>query len=101
MRPPPYPLVRGVPQNFSVVVKGVTERTSVWELQQALSKHPSLLPTVEGKPPATLALFFSPVFITPDVLLGRKTKQVLKGTQTFSDAQLIDDDILYLNTDVA
>ena len=95
------PLVRGVPQNFSVVVKGVTERTSVWELQQALSKHPSLLPTVEGKPPATLALFFSPVFITPDVLLGRKTKQVLKGTQTFSDAQLIDDDILYLNTDVA
>ena len=38
--------------------------------------------------------------VTPDVLLGRKTKQVLKPTQTLGDAQLIDDDILYLSTEV-
>jgi len=93
------PLVRGVPQNFSAVVKGISERTTVRELQLELAKHSQLLPTVEGVDPATIALYFSPVFITPDVLIGRKAKQVLKGTQTMVDAQLIDDDIVYLATD--
>ena len=57
------------------------------------------MPTVEGKEPSSLNLYFSPVFITPDVLLGRKTKQVLKGGQSLGDAQLIDDDIVYLAVD--
>jgi len=93
------PLVRGVPQNFSAVVTGVSESTTIRDLQAQLTKQQTLLPTVTGKDPASLALYFSPVFITPDVLLGRKSKQVLKGVQTMGSCQLIDDDILYLATD--
>jgi len=68
-------------------------------VQENLAKQPSLLPVVEGKKAAQCHLYFSPVFITPDVLLGRKTKQVLKPTQILGDAQLIDDDIVYLSTE--
>ena len=93
------PLVRGVPQNFAVVLKGVSERTTAGEIQHMLAKQPNLLPTVDGKPADALHLYFSPVFITPDVLLGRKSRQVLKPTQSLGDAQLIDDDIVYLSTD--
>ena len=49
--------------------------------------------------PSSLKLYFSPVFITPDVLLGRKGRQVLNGTQTLGGAQLVDDDIVYLAVD--
>lgn len=93
------PLVRGVPQNFSALVTGVTESTTVQELQVELAKHHTLLPTVVGKEPAALAFYFSPVFITPDVLLGRKSKQVLRSVQTLSACQLIDNDIIYLATE--
>ena len=93
------PVVRGVPQAFAVVVKGVSEHTSVKELQQLLVRHPTLLPNVAAKDPSSLALYFSPVFATPDVLLGRKSKQLLKPSQTLTSAQVIDDDILYLATD--
>ena len=68
----------------------------VAELQYEIAKNHTLLPTVAGKEPTTLALYFSPVFITPDVLLGRKGKQVLKGNATLGSSQLIDDDIVYL-----
>ena len=62
-------------------------------------QQPVLLPAVHNAPPESLPLYSSPVFITPDVLLGRKTKQVLKPTATLADAQLIDDDIVYVATD--
>ena len=65
-------------------------------MQHLLSKHSTLLPMVGGKAPERLALYFSPVFITPDVLLGRKEKQQLSPNQTLGAAQVIDDDILYL-----
>ncbi len=69
------------------------------DLLLAISKHATLLPSVHGKAPAELSLYFSPVFITPDVLLGRKGKQKLKPSQTLSSAQLVDDDIIYLASD--
>ena len=93
------PMVRGVPQNFAVVLRGATEETTTREIQTILSRHPSLLPVVSGKSPERLALYFSPVFITPDVLLGRKGKQLLKPNMTLGQAQCIDDDILYLAVD--
>lgn len=40
-------------------------------------KVPSLIPIVEGARPDDLSIYFSPVFITPDVLLGRKSQQVI------------------------
>lgn len=91
------PLLRGTPQNFCVTVRGVAESTTVASLLEALAASPpALLPTVEGRATDELDLYFSPVFITPDVLLNRRSKQVLKPSQTLAEAQLVDDDIVYL-----
>ena len=93
------PIVRGAPQAYAVVVKGVDSHTTVREVQQALAGAVSLLPVVQGHEVDALSLLFSPVFITPDVLLGRKAKQVLAPTQTLGAAQVVEEDLLYLAID--
>ena len=75
------------------------QSTTVLQVQQQLATQASLLPMVVGVPPEELKLYFSPVFITPDVLIGRRSKQLLKPNSTLRQAQLIDDDIIYLAAD--
>ena len=93
------PMVRGVPQNFSVVLRNASEKTTVADVQDILAANNTLLPMVQGVAPEAINLYFSPVFITPDVLLGRKSKQLLKPNSTLGQAQCIDDDIIYLSVD--
>ena len=92
-------MVRGVPQNFSVVLRNASEKTTVADVQDILAANNTLLPMVQGVAPEAINLYFSPVFITPDVLLGRKSKQLLKPNSTLGQAQCIDDDIIYLSVD--
>ena len=93
------PTVGGVPENTSVIVRNVKETTTVRELQAIVARQYALLPLVTGVKPDKLHLYFSPVFITPDVLLGRADRQKMASTQTLMAAQVIDDDILYLAVD--
>ena len=95
------PMVRGVPQNFAVTVRvgEEAENTTVLQVQRQLAQQTSLLPMVAGRAPEDIRLYFSPVFITPDVLLGRKSKQLLKRNSTLGQAQMIHDDIIYLAVD--
>ena len=93
------PCRRGAPENNTVVVRGVRPTTSIREVQDLLVQQIELLPNVAGRSPSQLALYFSPVFITPDVLLGRAERQMLAPAQTLLQAQIIDDDILYLALD--
>ena len=44
---------------------------------------------------AAVTLYFSPVFITPDVMLGRKGQSKLKPTDSLALCQLTNNDILY------
>ena len=90
------PLVRGAPQNFAAVVRGITPNTLVRDLKLQIIANPSLLPTVSGKAPGDLQLYFSPVFITPDVLLGRKQRAVMQPGDTLANCQVVNDDIIYL-----
>ena len=50
------PLVRGAPQNFAAVVRGITPNTLVRDLKLQIIANPSLLPTVSGKAPGDLGL---------------------------------------------
>ena len=45
---------------------------------------------------AAVTLYFSPVFITPDVLLGRKARAVMQPGDTLANCQIVNDDIIYL-----
>ena len=56
----------------------------------------ALLPVL-GPDPHALSLYFSPVFVTPDVLLGRKQKHVVEPGATLGALQAVDDDIFYLS----
>ena len=87
---------RGVPHGVAAIVRGVSDGTKVSDLKQAIVGAGASFFQGAPRDAAAVTLYFSPVFITPDVLIGRKQKQVLKGTQTLADAQLIDDDIVYL-----
>jgi len=93
------PCKGGVPESTSVIIKGVRATTTVREVQEMLVKQPGLLPALVGKPPAAMHLYFSPVFITPDVLLGRAERQVLMPSMTLTSMQVVDNDILYLFLD--
>ena len=93
------PCVRDAPENASVIIRGVCETTTVRELQEIVASVPGLLPQVAGLKSSEINLYFSPVFITPDVLLGRAERQKLSPTKTLQQAQVIDDDILYLAID--
>jgi len=90
------PTVRGAPSSNAVVIRGVRETTSINDVLAELTKHTDMVPELRGLPAGAASIYFSPVFITPDVLLGRKDKQLLQPTQTLASAQVIDDDILYL-----
>ena len=46
--------------------------------------------------PSKLTLYFSPVFITADVLLGRKQRAALKDSDSLSVCQMVNDDIVYI-----
>ena len=48
---------------------------------------------------AGLKLYFSPVFITADVLLGRKRRAVLHPSASLAACQVFDGDILYLEAE--
>lgn len=78
-----------------LLVKPVRPSTTVAELQWAVSSATELLPQV-ARDPSAVQLYFSPVFITPDVLLGRKARVQLDPTATLAASQIVDDDIIYL-----
>ena len=40
---------------------------------------------------------FSDVFVTPDVLLGRKSKHLVEPSAKLGALQVVDDDIMYLS----
>ena len=88
--------LRSVPQGPTVLLKPVGPNTTVGELQRALAASQMLQGSLGSLEPFNLKLYFSPVFITPDVLLGRKKKQELDPLSTLSACQIVDDDILYL-----
>ena len=80
----------------ALILRGVSEATTISELHALLASADSILPSVRDRPVASFRLFFSPVFITPDVLLASQDRQQLQPTQTLGAAQVIDDDIIYL-----
>ena len=62
-------------------VRGVSDGTKVSDLKQAIVGAGASFFQGAPRDAAAVTLYFSPVFITPDVLLGRKAKQLLKPTQ--------------------
>jgi len=89
-------MMRGTPQALTVVVKPVKANTTASDIVQLLLKEPALLPVL-GPDPNALHLYFSPVFVTPDVLLGRKAKHLVDPSAKLATLQVVDDDILYLS----
>jgi len=89
-------MVRGTPQALTVVVKPIKPSTTSAEIISLLIKEPALQPVL-GPDPRALNLYFSPVFVTPDVLLGRKQKHLIPPTATLASLQVVDDDIFYLS----
>ena len=89
-------MVRGTPQALTVVIKPVKPVTTAAQIISLLLKEPALQPVL-GPDPRTLNLYFSPVFVTPDVLLGRKQKHVVEPSATLASLQVVDDDIFYLS----
>ena len=89
-------MVRGTPQALTVVVKPVKPTSTAAQIIQLLLKEPALQPVL-GPDPAALNLYFSPVFVTPDVLLGRKQKHQVAPGATLASLQVVDDDIFYLS----
>jgi len=89
-------MVRGTPQALTVVVKPVKSTTVAAEIISMLIKEPALQPVL-GPNPRALNLYFSPVFVTPDVLLGRKQKHLVPPNATLASLQVVDDDIFYLS----
>jgi len=89
-------MVRGTPQALTVVVKPVKPTTTAAQIISTMMKEPALLPVL-GPDPFTLNLYFSPVFVTPDVLLGRKHKHAVEPYATLGALQAVDDDVFYLS----
>lgn len=69
--------------------------TTIANLQHAITNAKALLPDAP-KDPAAVRLYFSPVFILPNVLLGRGSRALLQPSASLAACQIIDDDILYL-----
>lgn len=89
-------MMRGTPQALTVVIKPVRASTTAAELINLLLKEPALTPVL-GPDPKALQLYFSPVFVTPDVLLGRKSKHLVEPSAKLGALQVVDDDIMYLS----
>ena len=85
---------RGQAYGPAMVIKPVGPATSVAQLKATLLQAKNF----PGMPadPNKLTLYFSPVFITADVLLGRKQRAALKDTDSLSACQVVNDDIVYL-----
>lgn len=78
-----------------MVVKPVHSATTAGQIISALANQPALQPLL-GPDPGNLQLYFSPVFVTPDVLLSRKQKNLIPHDATLGSLQVVDDDIFYL-----
>ncbi|KAL1508067.1 hypothetical protein AB1Y20_007663 [Prymnesium parvum] len=89
-------MVRGTPQALTVVVKTVKPSTTAGQIISLLLKEPALQPVL-GPDPTALNLYFSPVFVTPDVLLSRKQKHLIPPSATLGSLQVVDEDIFYLS----
>jgi len=89
-------MMRGTPQALTVVVKPVRPTTTAAEILRMLIAEPALRPVL-GPDTSALQLYFSPVFVTPDVLLGRKAKHLVDPSAKLGALQVVDDDILYLS----
>ena len=85
---------RGQAYGPAMVIRPVGPGTTVAQLKATLLQAKNF----PGMPadPNKLTLYFSPVFITADVLLGRKQRAALKDTDSLSACQVINDDIVYL-----
>ena len=85
---------RGQAYGPAMLIQPVGPDTTVAQVKATLlsAKHFPGMPTDSNK----LTLYFSPVFITADVLLGRKQRAALKDTDSLSACQVVNDDIVYL-----
>ena len=85
---------RGQAYGPAMVIKPVGQGTTVAQLKATLLQAKNF----PGMPadPNKLTLYFSPVFITADVLLGRKQRAALKDADSLSACQVVNDDIVYL-----
>ena len=86
---------RGVPHGVAAIVRGVSDGTKVSDLKQAIVGAGASFFQGAPRDAAAVALYFSPVFITPDVMLGRKGQSKLKPTDSLALCQLTNNDILY------
>ena len=85
---------RGQAYGPAIVAKPVGPGTTVAQLKAMLLQAKNF----PGMPadPSKLTLYFSPVFITADVLLGRKQRAALKDSDSLSLCQMVNDDIVYI-----
>ena len=86
---------RGVPHGVAAIVRGVSDGTKVSDLKQAIVGAGASFFQGAPRDAAAVTLYFSPVFITPDVMLGRKGQSKLKPTDSLALCQLTNNDILY------
>ena len=86
---------RGVPHGVAAIVRGVSDGTKVSDLKQAIVGAGASFFQGAPRDAAAVTLYFSPVFITPDVMLGRKGQSKLKPADSLALCQLTNNDILY------
>ena len=90
----------GASYGTAVIVRPITAATTILQIKEAILRAHALFPGLKATTDAKkLKLYFSPVFITPDVLLGRKKRALLADTDTLEACQIVDDDVLYLKYD--
>ena len=87
---------RGVPHGVAAIVRGVSDGTKVSDLKQAIVGAGASFFQGAPRDAAAVTLYFSPVFITADVLLGRKQRAALKDSDSLSVCQMVNDDIVYI-----
>ena len=86
---------RGQAYGPAMVIKPVSPTTTVAQVKATLIANARNFPGIPTDP-AKLALYFSPVFITADVLLGRKQRATLADADSLAASQIVNDDIVYL-----
>ena len=86
---------RGQAYGPALVIKPVKDATTVAQLKATLIANARNFPNIPSDP-AQVTLYFSPVFITADVLLGRKQRAALTDSDNLAACQIVNDDIIYL-----
>eukprot|EP00908_Phaeocystis_cordata_P002960 Transcript_13202.p3 GENE.Transcript_13202~~Transcript_13202.p3 ORF type:complete len:186 (+),score=83.77 Transcript_13202:979-1536(+) len=88
----------GAPYGPAVIIRGVQPDSTVNDIKAALLMAPQLFPGLEavGGDREQIRAYYSPVFFTPDVLLGRRGRSVLAGTAPLSSCKFVPDDIIYV-----